>query len=75
MTMNMNPIHAKKLLNSKWTKVNVVQKLKHFTVTKVAYDEQHNVIECLIRAEMNAEEFAIDWRDLKNQQLWKIGWQ
>ena len=73
--MNMNTIHPKKLLNSKWTKVNVVQKLKHFTVAKVEYDEQQNVVECFIRAEMNAEEFSIDWRDLKDPQQWKIGWQ
>ncbi|AZG74570.1 TIGR02450 family Trp-rich protein [Shewanella livingstonensis] len=71
----MSPIHPKKLLNSKWTKVNVVHKLKHFSVIKAEYDEQQNVIECIIRAEINAQEFAIDWRDLKNSQLWKVGWQ
>ncbi|GGQ08117.1 TIGR02450 family Trp-rich protein [Shewanella litoralis] len=71
----MNRIHPKKLLHSKWTKVEVVNKLKHFSVIKVEYDELQNVTECIIRAEMNAAEFAIEWRDLKDPQKWKIGWQ
>ena len=53
----------------------MVNKLKHFTVIKVEYDELQNVIECIIRAEINAAEFAIEWRDLKDPQRWKIGWQ
>ncbi|MBB1439513.1 TIGR02450 family Trp-rich protein [Shewanella sp. SG41-4] len=71
----MNRIHPKKLLHSKWTRVEVINKLKHFNIIKVKYDEEQNVIECIIRAEMNAQEFAINWRDLKNSQLWQIGWQ
>ncbi|GIU53764.1 TIGR02450 family Trp-rich protein [Shewanella sp. KT0246] len=71
----MNPLHPKKLLHSKWTKVHVFQKLKHFSVVKVIYDEDSNVIECIIRAEMNAEEFAINWRDLKDSQQWLQGWK
>ncbi|MGX9460041.1 TIGR02450 family Trp-rich protein [Shewanella sp. A14] len=71
----MNRFHPKKLLHSKWTKIKVINKLKHFSVIKVEYDEQQNVIECVIRAELTVEEFSIDWHDLKNPQLWKMGWQ
>ena len=71
----MNPLHPKKLLNSKWTKVQVTQKLKHFSVIKVTFDEDSNVLECIIRAEMNAEEFSINWRDLKDSQQWLQGWK
>ncbi|MEZ9140629.1 MULTISPECIES: TIGR02450 family Trp-rich protein [unclassified Shewanella] len=71
----MNPLHPKKLLHSKWTKVHVTNKLKHFSVIKVTYDEDGNVLECIIRAEMNAEEFAINWRNLKDTQLWRQGWK
>ncbi|MDO6617962.1 MULTISPECIES: TIGR02450 family Trp-rich protein [unclassified Shewanella] len=71
----MNPLHPKKLLHSKWTKVNVTEKLKHFSVTKVSFDEQQNVIECLIRAELNGQEFAINWRELKQTSQWLQGWK
>ncbi|WP_144210972.1 TIGR02450 family Trp-rich protein [Shewanella donghaensis] len=71
----MNPLHPKKLLNSKWTKVNVTNKLKHFSITKVSFDEDQNVIECLIRAELNGQEIDINWRELKNTSLWLQGWK
>ncbi|QDE32486.1 MULTISPECIES: TIGR02450 family Trp-rich protein [Shewanella] len=71
----MNRFHPKKLLHSKWTKIEVINKLKHFSIIKVEYDEQKNVIECIIRAEMNTQEFAVDWHDLKDSQQWKMGWQ
>lgn len=39
----MNQVHPKVLLYSKWTKVNVVHKEKHFLVTEVEFDESHKV--------------------------------
>jgi tryptophan-rich hypothetical protein len=71
----MNLVHPKSLLNSKWTKVEVVNKEKHFTVTKLEFDEQQNVIECVLEAVINCAEYSINWRDLKQPQNWKIGWQ
>jgi tryptophan-rich hypothetical protein len=71
----MNKINPKTLINSKWTKVEVVNKEKHFIITVVKFDEQQNVNECLIEAVMSKNEYAIDWRDLKLSNLWRIGWQ
>ena len=71
----MNKISPKSLLHSKWTKLDVVNKEKHFVVTKMTFDEQQRVIECLIEAVISGKEYNIQWRDLKNSMLWKVGWK
>ncbi len=55
--------------------MEVVNKEKHFTVTKLEFDEQQNVIECVLEAVINCAEYSVDWRDLKHPNRWKIGWQ
>ncbi len=71
----MNKISPKALLHSKWTKVEVTNKEKHFVITKLTTDEDQKVIQCVIEAVMSKNDYAIDWRDLKNSMHWKIGWQ
>ncbi len=72
---NMNKVNPKTLINSKWTKVDVVNKEKHFVITKVDFDEEQKVTCCVIEAVMNHNEYNIDWRDLKLSKSWKIGWK
>jgi tryptophan-rich hypothetical protein len=71
----MNKVSPKALLHSKWTKVEVSNKERHFVITKVSIDEEQRVIACMIEAVMNKNEYAINWRDLKDSHQWKIGWQ
>jgi len=71
----MNKLSPKALLHSKWTKIDVTNKEKHFIITKVNVDEDQRIIKCIIEAVMSHNEYEINWRDLKNSQLWKIGWQ
>lgn len=71
----MNNISPKKLLHSKWTKTKVSNKEKHFVITSVEFDENQSVIECIITAVINNNEYQIDWRELKDPQQWKTGWQ
>ncbi|WP_435275868.1 TIGR02450 family Trp-rich protein [Psychrobium sp. nBUS_13] len=71
----MNKISPKSLLHSKWTKVSIINKEKHFAVTKVSYDEEQRIEECIIQAVINNNEYNINWRDLKDPQQWKLGWQ
>lgn len=71
----MNKISPKSLLNSKWTKLNVLKKEKHFLITTVEFDEQKNVIECIIEAVINHNEYSINWRDLQDKQQWLQGWK
>lgn len=71
----MNRINLKKLLNSKWTAVKPQNKEKHFMITEVEFDEEGEVIHCLIEAVMTKNERAIDWQDLKDNSQWLQGWK
>jgi tryptophan-rich hypothetical protein len=71
----MNKINPKVLIHSKWTKVEITNKEKHFVVTKVTFDEDQKVIDCIIEAAMTKKEYAINWRDLKDSSQWRLGWQ
>jgi tryptophan-rich hypothetical protein len=39
----MNNINVKKLINSKWTATNPINKEKHFLITELEFDENNNV--------------------------------
>lgn len=71
----MNLVNAKALLHSKWTKIEVTNKEKHFIITKVEKDEDQKIVECIIEAVISNQEYSINWRDLKNSNQWKTGWQ
>ena len=71
----MNTINPKVLLHSKWTKVEVTKKEKHFVITKVTFDEEQKVTECIIEAVINKNEYSINWRDLKQLEQWRMGWK
>ncbi|WP_076419403.1 TIGR02450 family Trp-rich protein [Colwellia sp. UCD-KL20] len=71
----MNKVSPKSLLHSKWTKVEVENKEKHFMITKVDVDDEQRIVECKIEAVISKNEYAINWRDLKDNQYWKQGWQ
>ena len=71
----MNKINPKKLLNSKWTAVQPKKKEKHFLITEVEFDEEDKVIHCLVEAVMSKNAYSINWQDLKDTSLWKLGWK
>ena len=70
----MNQINPKKLLNSKWTATEPRNKEKHFIVTEVEFDEQLNVVRCVVEAVMSKRETVVDWRRFKDASIWKLGW-
>jgi len=70
-----NKLNPKKLLNSKWTAVNSIHKQKHFLIVDVEYDEDQLVIDCQIQAIMTKVTSAIDWRELKDTNIWLQGWK
>ncbi len=71
----MNKVSPKALLHSKWTKITVENKEKHFAITKLTFDEDQRVTACVIEAVINNNEYVINWRELKDSKQWKIGWQ
>ena len=71
----MTNVNPKKLLNSKWTAVKAIDKQKHFLVVEVEYDENANVVLCIIEAVMTKRQSQIQWRDLNDDSQWIIGWK
>jgi tryptophan-rich hypothetical protein len=71
----MNSIHPKKLLLTKWTAVKPVARQKHFLVTKVIQIEPEDPIEMIeIEAVYSKKVSQINWRDLKDESVWRQGW-
>jgi tryptophan-rich hypothetical protein len=73
--VDMNKVNPKALIHSKWTKTEVTNKEKHFVIVSVEFDEEQAVVACEIEAVINKEQYEINWRELKNSEKWKIGWQ
>ena len=71
----MNRLSPKKLLNSKWTATNAINKEKHFMIIDVEYDEDGLVVLCVIEAIMSKRVSNIQWQDLKDNSLWQQGWK
>jgi len=72
---NSNKINPKKLLNSKWTAVKSINKEKHFLITEVDFDEEGEVILCLLEAIISKRSAEINWVDLKDTTQWIQGWK
>ncbi|MBE7939715.1 MULTISPECIES: TIGR02450 family Trp-rich protein [Ramlibacter] len=72
----MNPLHPKKLLLTKWTAVQPQAKDKHFLVTRVITPELPEVaIQWVeIEALFSKATRRIDWRELRDEGLWRQGW-
>lgn len=71
----MNKINPKKLLHSKWTAAAPKNKEKHFMIIELEINEDQEVECCVIEAVFTKRSYEIDWRDLKNTQLWLQGWK
>jgi tryptophan-rich hypothetical protein len=73
----MNPLHPKKLLLTKWTAVHPIAKNKHFLVSKVITPEPPDAkIEWIeLEAVFSKAVMRIQWRELQDDTLWRIGWQ
>lgn len=69
--ININP---RKLLHSKWTATNPSNKEKHFLVTEVEFNEEGEVIHCLLEAVFTNRSEPIDWTVLKDENNWLQGW-
>ncbi|GIU43861.1 hypothetical protein TUM4630_08190 [Shewanella algidipiscicola] len=72
--LSMNNVNPKKLLHSKWTKVVPMNREKHFTIVEVELDEQRNITLCIIEAVISHKQYSINWRELKDKAVWRLGW-
>ena len=71
----MNRINPNKLLNSKWTAVQPVNKQRHFIVTTVIQSDDGLVTACEIEAVLTRKVSELDWRELKDSSRWIMGWK
>lgn len=72
----MNKFNPKKLLLSKWTATEPINKEKHFIVIKNEWDEEsQNLISCTLESVMTLNQFVIDPNVLQNNQAWLQGWK
>lgn len=71
----MNRINPEKLLHSKWTAVNPLNKEKHFMVTELLRDEQEKVSQCIVQAVMTRRDYQMDWKQLVDDEIWQMGWR
>lgn len=65
----------KKLLHSKWTAAAPRDREKHFMVTEVDLDKTGGVTRCRMEALRTRRTFDLDWRTLKDSNLWLPGWR
>ena len=65
----------RKLLLSKWTAVQPVQREKHFLVTELLCDELGNVLQVELQAVLSKRNQLLDWRDLQDAERWLMGWR
>lgn len=54
--------------------MNPSNKEKHFLVTEVEFNEEGEVIHCLLEAVFTNRSEPIDWAELKDENSWLQGW-
>lgn len=74
--MNRNRFSKDKLLQSKWTALQVVNKERHFLVVEVIRDPQTNQVQqCVLQAVMTKNEYSLNPNDLRDSNVWQMGWK
>ena len=71
----MNRINPEKLLDSKWTALQVKQKERHFIVSRLLRADDETILSCELEAIINNNVYEIDWQQLKDSSLWLMGWK
>ena len=72
----MNQINPRKLLLSKWTAVQPLQREKHFIVTDCQLDEQEEaVVSVDLQAVLTKRAQRLPWKLLKDSNQWQTGWR
>ena len=71
-----NTLSPKKLLHTKWTAVEPINKEKHFLVTRTVEPVPPGspVVSVEIEAVHSGRTRLIAWRELKDAARWRRGW-
>ncbi len=60
---------------TKWTAVEPKRKERHFIVTKLIRETDETIVACELEAVINKNNYEMDWRELKDTKVWKMGWE
>lgn len=71
----MNRLNPSKLLLSKWTAAQPVNREKHFLVTELLRNEEGTVLQVEIQAVLTQRVERLAWQALKDSNRWRMGWQ
>ena len=71
----MNQVNPKKVLDSKWTALLPKNREKHFVITRCSYSAPNKLDKVFLQAVLTGAVYEIAWRDLKDSNVWRIGWQ
>ena len=77
MSVSMNRINPKVLIHSKWTKVDVKNKEKHFIAIKVfKHPDDDQLVEWVtLEAVLTKRQLKLKPLALKNEDTWLEGWK
>lgn len=70
----MNRFNPHKLKLSKWTARQPAHREKHFLVIKVLCDEAGVPLQIELQAVYSGRSALLDWRELRDEQQWRMGW-
>ncbi len=71
----MNRINPQKLLLSKWTAANPLNREKHFLVIECQRDNEDNVVAVEIEAVLTRRTEILPWQQLQDSTQWLAGWR
>jgi tryptophan-rich hypothetical protein len=71
----LNRLNPAKLLLSKWTAAQPVNREKHFLVTELFRDEAGTVLEIELQAVLTQRRERLAWQTLQNAEAWRMGWK
>ena len=71
-----NPLSPKKLLLSKWSAVQPLNREKHFIVVRVIEPEPPavRIAKVELEAVHSGRVLQLHWRDLTDPRVWRQGW-
>lgn len=70
----MNRFAPAKLRLSKWTARQPRNREKHFLVLDLLHDEQGVLLQVELQAVHSGRSEWIDWRLLRDEHAWQLGW-
>jgi tryptophan-rich hypothetical protein len=71
----LNRLNPRKLLLSKWTAAQPLNREKHFLVTELFRDDEGTVLEIELQAVLTQRSERLPWQSLQDADAWKMGWK